>query len=251
MSPLSFSPTRDVWSLDILENDTPTSPLRMRNTACRRRIAERGGMAVPQRRNTEQLLRHIEKSQLGYDSTLQGPFGAKKGLSGVQSTIICHWRNVISILAFFQLCTLTIPPLESELEPYSCASRDPALLCRSLGFIEDYLRREVLPRYGNTHSSSSFTSRQTGHFREEARSEVKFERTPQYHHLLLRLMIRNAVNASEKDAVIFVGSGSTGAVHKLIHCLRLRDKPHPPPVHCDHTHNISINPFLSDCRWCS
>ena len=45
-----------------------------------------------------------------------------------------------------------------------------------------------------------------------------------------RLIIRNAVNASEGDAVIFVGSGCTAAVHRLIHSLGLRDKPHPPPV---------------------
>lgn len=32
-----------------------------------------------------------------------------------------------------------------------------------------------------------------------------------------RDIVRNAVHASEDDAVIFVGSGCTGAVHKLIH----------------------------------
>ncbi len=33
---------------------------------------------------------------------------------------------------------------------------------------------------------------------------------------------RNAVNASEEDAVIFVGSGATGAVHKLVQALKPR-----------------------------
>ena len=42
--------------------------------------------------------------------------------------------------------------------------------CRSLSFIEDYIAREVLPFYGNTHTTTSFTSRQSTHFREEARS---------------------------------------------------------------------------------
>ena len=34
-----------------------------------------------------------------------------------------------------------------------------------------------------------------------------------------RLIIRNAVNASEHDSVIFCGSGTTGAVERLIHIL--------------------------------
>jgi selenocysteine lyase/cysteine desulfurase len=43
--------------------------------------------------------------------------------------------------------------------------------------------------------------------------------------ILIRTIIRNAVNASEHDAVIFAGSGSTAAVHKLIHALRLKTPP--------------------------
>ena len=40
-----------------------------------------------------------------------------------------------------------------------------------------------------------------------------------------RDIVRNAVNASEHDAVIFVGSGCTGAVHKLINGLALKQPP--------------------------
>ena len=40
-----------------------------------------------------------------------------------------------------------------------------------------------------------------------------------------RYIIRNAVNASEHDAVIFTGSGCTGAVHKLIHALNFKKPP--------------------------
>ena len=43
--------------------------------------------------------------------------------------------------------------------------------------------------------------------------------------LCCRDIIRNAVHASEHDAVIFVGSGTTGAVHKLIHSLNLTQAP--------------------------
>lgn len=40
-----------------------------------------------------------------------------------------------------------------------------------------------------------------------------------------REIIRNAVRASTEDAVIFVGSGCTGAIHKLIHNLHLDQPP--------------------------
>ena len=43
--------------------------------------------------------------------------------------------------------------------------------------------------------------------------------------IFLRDIVRNSVNASEHDAVIFVGSGCTGAVHKLIHALDLQQPP--------------------------
>jgi selenocysteine lyase/cysteine desulfurase len=40
---------------------------------------------------------------------------------------------------------------------------------RSLGFIEDYIRQQVLPFYANTHTETSYTGAQTSVFREEAR----------------------------------------------------------------------------------
>ena len=75
---------------------------------------------------------------------------------------------------------------------------------QSLSFIEDFISQEVLPLYGNTHTTTSVTSLQTTLFRHEARD-----------------IVRNSCNASELDAVIFTGSGTTGAVHKLIKSLKL------------------------------
>ena len=54
---------------------------------------------------------------------------------------------------------------------------------------------------------------------------------------LPRTIIRNAVNASEHDAVIFTGSGSTAAVHKLIHALNLKF----PPVSLQDISHSSIH----------
>src|SRR5438105_5320386 len=77
---------------------------------------------------------------------------------------------------------------------------------RSLGFIEDYIRTAVLPLYANTHTESSGTGLQTGRFREEARA-----------------IIRDAVGANPNDhVVIFTGSGSTGAINKLVDVLNIR-----------------------------
>ncbi len=76
---------------------------------------------------------------------------------------------------------------------------------RSLGFIEDFIRDEVLPLYANTHTETSTTGLQTTRFREDARR-----------------LIHRSVGASDDDVVIFCGSGATGAISKLIEVLNLR-----------------------------
>lgn len=76
---------------------------------------------------------------------------------------------------------------------------------RALSFIEDFIRDEVLPRYANTHTESSGTGLQTTRLREDARARIK-----------------SAVNADAQTCLIFCGSGSTGAVNKLIGILNLR-----------------------------
>ena len=76
---------------------------------------------------------------------------------------------------------------------------------RALSFIEDYLREVVLPHYANTHTESSGTGLQTSRFREEARR-----------------IIKDAVGGDDSTAVIFAGSGCTGAIAKVIGILGLR-----------------------------
>jgi selenocysteine lyase/cysteine desulfurase len=76
---------------------------------------------------------------------------------------------------------------------------------RSLAFIEDFIRDEVMPLYANTHTETSGTGLQTTSFREEAR------------HL-----IRDAVGGGPDDLVIFTGSGATSAINKLVDILGLR-----------------------------
>ena len=76
---------------------------------------------------------------------------------------------------------------------------------RALGFIEDFIRAEVLPRYANTHSESSGTGLQTTRLREDARA-----------------IIHKAVNGDDDSVVIFTGSGSTAAINKLVGILGIR-----------------------------
>ena len=77
---------------------------------------------------------------------------------------------------------------------------------KPLQFIEEYLQQIVLPLYANTHSETSYTGAQTSHLREEARALIK----------------RCLGGSEEEHAIIFSGSGSTGAIDKLIAILGLR-----------------------------
>src|SRR5262249_54760706 len=75
---------------------------------------------------------------------------------------------------------------------------------RALSFVEDFIRREVLPLYANTHTEASATGLQTMRLREDARR-----------------IVHRAVNGGGHDAVIFCASGATGAIDKLVKVLEL------------------------------
>ncbi|MFV1999224.1 MAG: aminotransferase class V-fold PLP-dependent enzyme, partial [Acidimicrobiia bacterium] len=62
----------------------------------------------------------------------------------------------------------------------------------------------VMPLYANTHTESSGTGLQTSRFREDART-----------------IIRRCLNADDDHAVLFVGSGCTGAIDRMIRVLGL------------------------------
>lgn len=75
---------------------------------------------------------------------------------------------------------------------------------RYLHFVEAWLRR-VRPFYANSHTAISSTGRVMTELREEARRVIK-----------------RAVNAGAHDEVLFVGSGATAAINKLVGLLGWR-----------------------------
>lgn len=82
---------------------------------------------------------------------------------------------------------------------------------RSLAFLEEFIRTQVLPYYANTHTETTFTGARTTAWRESARD-----------------MVRRAVNGSKDDKIIFCGAGATAAINRLIDILGLRQAQIPP-----------------------
>jgi len=73
---------------------------------------------------------------------------------------------------------------------------------RALKSVEGFVQSKVMPNYANTHTMANSTAQQTTHFREEARQVIK-----------------EYLNATEEDALIFSGAGTTAAVNKFVDIL--------------------------------
>jgi selenocysteine lyase/cysteine desulfurase len=76
---------------------------------------------------------------------------------------------------------------------------------RAYGPIEECLQREIMPFVGNTHTNTTVTGTLMSRAYEEA-----------------KLIIKEHVNASSDDVLLFCGSGMTAAVNKLQRILGLR-----------------------------
>ncbi|MCL7036582.1 hypothetical protein MKW94_019139 [Papaver nudicaule] len=69
---------------------------------------------------------------------------------------------------------------------------------RSLHYIENYIIQNVLPFYGNTHTSDSYVGRKTSKMVQEATEYIK-----------------KCLGGSLDDALLFCGSGTTAAIKRL------------------------------------
>ncbi|CAH0476125.1 unnamed protein product [Peronospora belbahrii] len=136
-----------------------------------------------------------------------------------QETVDLIARNVVGRQTLF----------ESPFGARALCYADFTASSKPLQCIEDYLNREVMPFYGNTHTTASITGLQTTCFRHEARQ-----------------IVAQAVNAKitgrgAEDCVLFTGPGSTSAIVKLIQVLGLHQFSLTTPL--DQRPIVFVGPF--------
>ena len=77
---------------------------------------------------------------------------------------------------------------------------------RGLYEIEKFISNQILPFYANIHTSCGYLAEQSTAFRNEAKS-----------------IVRRFCDTDENNSIIFTGQGTTGAIHKLIKLLNLKE----------------------------
>ncbi|CAJ0599127.1 unnamed protein product [Cylicocyclus nassatus] len=147
------------------------------------------------------------------------------------------------------LASSASPPASAELLPWirkneiggdavieTPFGRRQAIYCdytasgRAIRPIEDYIGDNVLPLYGNTHSTVTVTSEQTTLLVHDARQEI-----------------RSMTGAGDGDSVIFTGTGTTAAVELLIHLMQPEKL---VVINFIHEHHSNLLPWRSIAKAC-
>jgi len=130
---------------------------------------------------------------------------AEEVLDGEKAAASAGGGSKASLLSFIEGSQIGFAaPILTEFGERKITFADYTASGRALAGIEDFIRSEVLPLYANTHSTASTTGMQTTLFRAEARD-----------------IVRRGVGADNNlDAVLFTGTGCTGAVGKMLELLR-------------------------------
>ncbi|RLN70952.1 hypothetical protein BBJ28_00012123 [Nothophytophthora sp. Chile5] len=129
-------------------------------------------------------------------------------------------------------------PFESPFGVKAQCYADYTASGKSLECIEQFMRTEVMPTYGNTHTTTSVTGLQTTSFREEARQ------------IVARAVNARLTGRDPHDVVLFTGQGCTSAINKFITALGIntarrshRASKRPVVFTCPFAHHSNLLPW--------
>lgn len=97
---------------------------------------------------------------------------------------------------------------------------------RALRQVEDFIATEVLPFYANSHTEASYCGAYVTRLRREARAEIA-----------------RVTQASDRDAVIFAGSGATAGLNRLISLFGVNEAQNPVVFIGPYEHHSNILPW--------
>jgi selenocysteine lyase/cysteine desulfurase len=103
---------------------------------------------------------------------------------------------------------------------------------RAVYQIESYLSKNVIPLYGNTHTTTSITGHQSTCFRHESRQ------------ILAEATNAKITGKASADVVLFTGNGTTAAIAKLITSLGLHI-----PIPIELRDDITLHPVVFTSRY--
>ncbi|KIC12199.1 aminotransferase class V [Leisingera sp. ANG-M1] len=118
---------------------------------------------------------------------------------------------------------MVIPGLDSEV-PLVYA--DYVASGRALRQVEDFVARQVLPFYANSHTEASYCGTQMTRLRREARAEIA-----------------RMTGATGDDAVIFTGSGATAGLNRLVSLFGVNEADRPVVFIGPYEHHSNILPW--------